>query len=74
LQRQIESLKKQLEEAKKVIIEDMAGRETVIAQEYKISLKTIVSNRLDTDSLKTIHPDIYKLFCKPSTSTRFTVD
>jgi predicted phage-related endonuclease len=74
LQRQIESLKEQMEEAKKVIIEDMAGRETVIAQEYKISYKSFPRHDLDTKALQTIHPDIYKLFSKVSTSTRFTVD
>jgi predicted phage-related endonuclease len=74
LKRQEEAIKAQIEEVKKVMIELMAGKETVVTDVYKISNKTITSNRLDTDSLKSIHPDIYKLFCKPSTSTRFTID
>jgi len=74
LQRQIEELKSQLEETKKVITEGMNGQETVTAGVYKISNKSYTSRRLDTDTFKAVHPDIYKLFCKPSTSTRFTVD
>jgi predicted phage-related endonuclease len=74
LQRQIESLKAQLDETKQVILDGMAGAEVVTAGVYKISNKTIVSNRLDMDTFKAVHPDIFKLFSKTSTSTRFTVD
>jgi predicted phage-related endonuclease len=74
LQRQVEKLKAEMEETKQVIIENMAGRETVIAREYKISYKSFPRTSLDTDALKSVHPDIYKLFSKTSTTTRFTVD
>jgi predicted phage-related endonuclease len=73
LQRQIEELKSQLEETKKVITEGMNGQETVTAGVYKISNKSYTSRRLDTDTFKAVHPDIYTLFCKTSTSTRFEI-
>jgi predicted phage-related endonuclease len=74
LQRQQETIKAQLDELKATMIQEMAGQEVVTAGVYKISNKTIVSTRLDMDTFKAVHPDIFKVFSKTSTSTRFTVD
>jgi len=74
LKRQEEAIKAQLDELKATMIGSMNGEEVFLTDLYKISYKTFTSNRLDTDTFKAVHPDIYTLFCKTSTSTRFTID
>jgi predicted phage-related endonuclease len=74
LQRKIETLKAQLEEAKKVIIEDMAGAEEVTAKEYTVRNQTIERIVFDSKKLQKEKPSVYDKYSKPSTSTRFAID
>lgn len=41
--------------------------------EYKLSLTTVTSSRVDSKALKEQQPDIYNAFVKPSTYERFTI-
>jgi predicted phage-related endonuclease len=73
LQRQQESIKAQLDELKASIIQGMAGQDVYATHLYKISNKAVTSQRLDSKALQAVHPDIYAIFCKASTSTRFEI-
>jgi predicted phage-related endonuclease len=73
LQRQQDSIKARLDELKAAMIDTMNGAEEAVAGVYKISNKAVTSVRLDTAAFKSVHPDIFKLFSKESTSTRFEV-
>ena len=41
--------------------------------DWKVTWKTVVSNKLDSKALKAAHPDIYEQFAKPSSSRRFLI-
>ena len=49
------------------------GVETLIGGDFKITYKTIVSNRVDTTALKRELPDIAARYSKATTSKRFTL-
>ena len=53
---------------------DARGVEVYVGGDFKISYKTIVSNRVDTTALKRELPDIAARYSKQSTSKRFTVN
>jgi predicted phage-related endonuclease len=40
---------------------------------FKVTWKSVTSNRFDTTALKTAHKDIYDLFAKPVTARRFCI-
>lgn len=50
---------------------DMGDREEVATSHYKITWKTIISNRFDSKAFKVAHEKLYTQFLKPSTSKRF---
>lgn len=54
---------------------EMTARETdeIIAGEYKIRWKTVVSNRFDTASFKKTHAELYNQYTKATETRRFTV-
>lgn len=41
--------------------------------EYKCSLATVTTNRIDSKALQENRPEIYSLFIKPSTYERLTI-
>lgn len=45
----------------------------MIVGEYKCSLATVTSNRVDTKALQEQAPDIYKAFAKSTTYERLTI-
>lgn len=47
--------------------------EKMVVGEYKLSLITVTSNRIDSKALKEHQPDIYNAFVKPCIYERFTV-
>lgn len=48
-------------------------QQKMIVGEYKVSLATVTSNRVDSKALQENRPDIYNLFVKPTTYERLTV-
>ncbi len=49
------------------------GVDELATKNFVIRWKEIVSNRIDTKALKAALPEIYKQYCKPSASRRFTI-
>lgn len=50
-----------------------AEADKMVVGEYKLSLVTITTQRVDSKSLKEEQPDIYDKYSKSSTYERFTV-
>ena len=50
---------------------DMGEREEVTTSHYRVTWKTIISNRFDSKAFKAVHEKLYAQFLKPSTSKRF---
>lgn len=50
-----------------------AGVDTLAGVDYKISWKTITSQRFDTTAFKKENPEIAALYTKTTTARRFTV-
>ena len=48
-------------------------QQKMVVGEYKVSLATVTSNRVDSKALQENRPDIYNLFVKPTTYERLTV-
>lgn len=66
----LEQEKNQIEQEVKVY---MADAEKAENGQYNVTWKTVVSNRIDSKTLKAKHPDIYMECCKESSSRRFTI-
>lgn len=47
--------------------------DTITTAEYKVTWKTVTTNRIDTTALKKALPDVAERFTKTTTSKRFTV-
>ncbi len=64
-----------ISELESIIKDEMKSQELnkMVVGEYKCSLATITSERVDSKALKENRPDIYSLFIKPSTYERLTV-
>lgn len=64
-----------ISELENIIKSEMKAQDTnkMVVGEYKCSLSTITSERVDSKALKENRPDIYSLFIKPSTYERLTV-
>ena len=73
LQALIEEAQAEAEAIKDVVKAFMGDSEELRAGEYKITWKTVTSDRLDTKALKTACPDIYATFTKSTTTRRFCV-
>ena len=70
LMKRMETEKKQIEQELKLY---MGYAENAENEHYRISWKSIVSNKVDTTRLKEEKPEIYKEYLKPSVSRRLTV-
>lgn len=75
LQRMAEELSAEIETIRDEIKAEMLERnvDEVITGEYKITWKSVVSNRLDTAALKKALPDVVERFTKQSESKRFCI-
>lgn len=64
LQRMAEEISEEIENIRDEIKAEMLKRNTdeVITGEYKITWKTVISNRLDTTALKKALPDVFNSF------------
>ena len=47
--------------------------EELAAGKYIIRWTSVISNRFDSSSLKKVHADLYKAFCKATESRRFSI-
>lgn len=50
---------------------DMGDREEIATSKYRVTWKTIISNRFDSKAFKAAHEKLYGQFLKPSVSKRF---
>lgn len=75
LQRMAEELSAEIETIRDEIKAEMLERnvDEVITGEYKITWKSVVSNRLDTAALKKALPDVVERFTKQSEAKRFCI-
>lgn len=74
LQRAAEQIAAQMDEIKENIKNVMGENEQIVAGAYKITNKTVISRRLDTNALKREHPEIASQYTKETTATRFTIN
>lgn len=72
-EKQAKELQKTVDSIKQQIQAIMKTNEKAKIGERKITWKTSYSNRVDTKTLKTEMPEIYKKYCKESVSRRFTI-
>lgn len=49
------------------------GEETIAGDGWKASWKNVTSSRFDSKAFKADHADLYGLYSKPTTTTRFTI-
>lgn len=70
LQDKLETEKKQIEQEIKMYMEDA---EKADSDQFSVSWKTVVSNRVDSKKLKADYPEVYKECAETSQSRRFTV-
>ena len=72
---QQEALEQEAEKIRQEIKADMEAKqvEELRAGAFVVRWKTLVSSRLDGKALKAALPEIYKQYCKASTSRRFTI-
>lgn len=75
LRRMADEIANEIESVQDAIKEHMtaAGVETIAGTDYKISWKTISSNRFDTAAFKKENPEIAAAYTKTTTSRRFVI-
>lgn len=73
LKEYIKTLQLQANGIENRIKEQMKEAELAIAKDYKITWKTVSSNRVDSKRLKADYPDIYEKVCNASISRRFEI-
>lgn len=47
--------------------------DTLSGPDWKVTWKTVTSNRIDSKALKAAMPDVYAAYVKPSTARRFVL-
>lgn len=75
LEEQMKSLQQQADKLKEEIKADMEAKKQVEMKvgNHVVRFKTVLTNRLDSKSLQSSLPDVYKQFVKQTESRRFTV-
>lgn len=75
LEEQMKSLQQQADKLKEEIKADMETKKQVEMKvgNHVVRFKTVLTNRLDSKSLQSSLPDVYKQFVKQTESRRFTV-
>ena len=71
----VESLNGEIEAIQTRIKEEMTTRgvDTLSGDDYRITWKQVLTNRLDSKALKAAMPDLYGRFCKECASKRFVL-
>lgn len=69
-----EELKAQMELLKAEAIKYLGdeGTDEYTCEEGKVTYRAVISNRFDSTSFKKLNAEVYKAFCKTTTSMRFT--
>ncbi len=75
LNKMVESLNGEIEAIQTRIKEEMTTRgvDTLSGDDYRITWKQVLTNRLDSKALKAAMPDLYGRFCKECASKRFVL-
>lgn len=75
LNKMVESLNGEIETIQTRIKEEMTTRgvDTLSGDDYRITWKQVLTNRLDSKALKAAMPDLYSRFCKECASKRFVL-
>lgn len=75
IEAQKELLEKEAEKIRQEIKMEMETKqiEGLAAGPFMIRWKTVLSSRLDGKALKAALPEIYRQYCKSSTTRRFTI-
>lgn len=74
-----EALKAEAEEQVEALKDELKAEmirrdaEELTAGRFILRWTTTISNRFDTTTFKKLNPEVYKAFCKATTSRRFTV-
>ena len=69
---ELEAMKTALEDVLKMAMAD-AGTETMNAGQYKLSWKTITSNRFDSSAFKKANPELAAQYTKETRACRFII-
>lgn len=72
LDAQIKALQEQREEAVSHVKKFMKDRDNVLTENFNVNYTKFTQSRFDTNSFKEDHKDIYDLYIKETSSTRFT--
>lgn len=70
---QIEELETNLNECENKLKEMLQNSEIGMTDNYKVTWKSISSNRIDSKALKNDYPDIYKKYSKESSYRKFSI-
>jgi predicted phage-related endonuclease len=70
LKAQVETEQRRIEQELKLY---MGESESAQGEGYRVTWKSIITNRLDTDRLKAEQPEIFREYQKPSASRRLTI-
>lgn len=75
LQLKADELNAEIESLKDEVKAEMTaqGVTEMTAGVFKVTYKTVTTNRFDTTGFKKLHEDIYQLFVKATVSKRFTI-
>ena len=75
IEAQKELLEKEAEKIRQEIKMELETKqvEELAAGSFMIRWKTVLSSRLDGKALKAAMPEIYRQYCKSSTTRRFTI-
>lgn len=65
--------KKRAENARALLLEKLAGRDSVVTDEYSVIIKKNVSTRLDTTALYKDFPDVKREYGRESVTTTVNV-
>lgn len=74
LKRMSEELQHEIDALQEEVKLFMGEEESMIAGAFKVSYKSVTSNRLDSAALKRDLPNVATMYTKQSTTRRFTVN
>ena len=71
----MEEIKAEADSIRNTIKAEMQERDTeeLQAGRFIIRWTSVVSNRFDSSAFKKVHGDLYKAFCRATSSRRFTI-
>ena len=74
LPRAAEQIAAQMDEIKEELKAAMGSSDQITAGAYKITNKTVISHRLDTNAIKRERPEIAEQYTRETVSTRFSIN